>query len=156
MFYFKLDWRVRPRTLWHSTGSSGVPSILRTGGGSFLAFARFQLHILTRCAGSCFIKYRLTSVLLLSWTTSENVISSTYFQSETFDEKTLRLFIIIIKRICPSFVHSETPAVMGSRCDIIDPIFTACRRPVVDLKLEIQGIMDRPTFKLISFSITIL
>ena len=34
MFHFRLDWRVRPRSLWYSTRSSSVPSILRTGGGS--------------------------------------------------------------------------------------------------------------------------
>ena len=51
MFHFKLDWRVRPRSLWYSTRSNGVPSILRTGGGScaWEKFITSSLHLLRPC-----------------------------------------------------------------------------------------------------------
>ena len=48
MFHFKLDLRVRLRTIWYSTRFSGVSSKLRTGGGSCARekFIINSLHLL--------------------------------------------------------------------------------------------------------------
>ena len=77
-------------------------------------------------------------------------------KSEIFGEDIVRSFIIIIKRIGPNFVPCGSPAVTGSHCETVDSNFmiTAFHRHV--RKLEIHGILDRLTFMLISFSITML
>ena len=162
MFHFKLDWKVRPRTLWYSTRSSGVSSILRNGGGSyacekfiisFLHLPGFNPHIVIRCPGVYFIKYCLafSTVVVLNHFRKRYII---YVRPVwDFWRRDSEVVFHDYKKNWFELVALGTPAVMWSHCETVDPIFPACRRPV--RKLEIQRIMDRLTFKLISFSITI-
>ena len=158
VFHFKFDWKIGPRVLWNLTSSIDFPLMIKAGGRSSSLVK--QTTISLYLPGFNFMSLAKAHELMLSnsnWstelpftgTTSEIVMSSTYFQLDVVGEDELRSFIINRKIIGPNLVPCGTPAVIGSHWEMVEPILTACRRQV--RKLQIHGMMDLRTPILISF-----
>ena len=158
-FQRRSDWRVKPRTLWEETESSGLLSMVKTGktGCSQKKHMRIILHLdgLRRMLWSTAHWWILSKsdCRQEDWprrSESDRVISSTYFQrlQPNWVERPTSL-IINKKRIGPNLVSWGTPAVIGSHDERMSLIFTACCR--LDKKLHIQEIRAGRTPRWINF-----